>query len=68
MRDLAKRVEQVTEVALEKVADAQLKYAHEILIGVGVISLADMYSRELKLDSFDSETFRIIFRHHYLPR
>ena len=68
MRDLAKRVEQITEVALEKVAEARQKYAHENLVGVGVISLADMYSRELKLDSFDSETFRIIFRHHYLPR
>ena len=62
---LADRVRVTSDIAYNLIPEAKEKYGHENLIGVGIISLANQYSRELKLDSFDSEKFRIVFYHNY---
>ena len=67
-KEIAKRIE-----ATSKLADKAVEKAHALkddnckIIGVGIISMADHYAKELDLDTFDRGVFEIVFRHSYIP-
>ena len=67
-KEMAKRIE-----ATSKLADKAVEKAHAVkdanckVIGVGIISLADHYAKDLALDKFDRMVFDIVFRHSYIP-
>jgi hypothetical protein len=66
--EMCKRIESASELAHKAVEKAHaVKDDNCKIIGVGIISLADHYAKELDLDTFDRGVFEIVFRHSYIP-